>query len=250
MNPRLAACADLFDHTAHTWAMDNSNASYLCPGVGPKTATAGPVPTADEVARFLDNAVSDDEFINGKTVPIVTEVTPIAVFDKDVWACPAECGITHADVADLVDHLRGFHEWPQSDIDEFKELAGVNDAPEPSDLVHEATKLTQADKVAELSRWWIAQAQGDVDMVASKAVAYGSNSLTQLGNKLAQLQGRDVSVEEAQELGCWINLVQKIERLTDAVLRGERGSDDSITDAIAYLVMMRRIRVKGSWPGV
>lgn len=115
---------------------------------------------------------------------------------------------------------------------------------------NEAARLSQADRVQELRDWWAKQAESDVDMVAGKAVAYGSNSLTQLGRKLAQLQGREVTTEEAQELGCWINLVQKIERLTDSVMRGERASDDSITDAICYLVMTRRIRERGSWPGV
>lgn len=101
-----------------------------------------------------------------------------------------------------------------------------------------------------LTAWWLTRAEEEARAVIPKAVAYGSNSLMQLGRKVAQLQGRTVTDAEAMELGCWINAVQKIERWTDSVMRGERCSDDTIYDAGIYVKMVQRIRDVGSWPGV
>lgn len=96
--------------------------------------------------------------------------------------------------------------------------------------------------------WWVDLAKTDIEAIAPKSLAYGSNSLEQLGHKLAQLSGRTIDSEEAQELGCWINAVQKIERWTDAVMRGERPADDTLMDLMIYTGMARRIRENGSWP--
>lgn len=242
----VVRCKDFADHGVHKWRPAPKSEYFTCLGTS-AAATAGPVPTEDEINRFLNGAVSDEEFLNG--VPAITKVEPI--FPVTRWECPAGCGGEYAaDTDALLDHLRVLHSWPNDKIDEFGTRAGVHSDKSSAMSANEALKLTQADKVAELRQWWADQSAGDVNMIAEKAVAYGSNSLTQLGRKLAQLQGREVSEEEAQELGCWVNLIQKVERLTDAVMRGERGSDDTVTDGIAYLTMIRRIRAKGSWPGV
>lgn len=114
-------------------------------------------------------------------------------------------------------------------------------------------ELTGVDTVRleqQLNEWWMALAEEESRTVVPKAVAYGSNSLLQLGRKMAQLKGRTVSDEEAMELGCWVYAVGKIERWTDAVMRGERPSDDSIYDLGIYVKMVQRIRDVGSWPGV
>lgn len=103
-------------------------------------------------------------------------------------------------------------------------------------------------RIQDLTHWWAEKSLGQVDMVAAKAVEYGSNSLTELGRKLAQLNGREVNDEEAQELGCWINAVQKMGRWTDAVRKGARPSDDSIVDLMVYCMMSLRLRETGGWP--
>ena len=114
----------------------------------------------------------------------------------------------------------------------------MSDAVTPPDLAH------------TLTTWWLDRAQEEAGSVVPKAIAYGSNSLMQLGRKMAQLQGREITDDEALELGCWVNTVQKIERWTDSVMRGERCSDDTIYDAGVYLKMVQRIRDVGSWPGL
>lgn len=119
-----------------------------------------------------------------------------------------------------------------------------------NNAVHYArqAEIAREKRVGDLKLWWMTKAESEVQMVAAKAVVYGSNSLEQLGRKTAQLAGRQVDSEEAQELGCWINLVQKTERWTDAVMRGERPKDDTITDIATYSTMALRIRNAGGWP--
>lgn len=104
--------------------------------------------------------------------------------------------------------------------------------------------------VEVLTDWWLKRAEDEARAVVPKATEYGSNSLMQLGRKQAQLQGRVVPDDEALELGCWINLVQKVERWTDSVMRSERPSEDTIYDCGIYVKMAQRIRDAGSWPGV
>lgn len=104
------------------------------------------------------------------------------------------------------------------------------------------------DRTEEVRVWWLNGAHHDIEMVVPKSIEYGSNSLTQLGHKIAQLQGRTVDDTEARELGLWINEVQKVERWTDAVMRGDRPSDDTLTDIKVYATMAQRNRETGDWP--
>lgn len=100
----------------------------------------------------------------------------------------------------------------------------------------------------ELVAWWEGRAGAEAAAVVPKAVEYGSNSLMQLGRMQARLQGREVADAEALELGCWINLVQKVERWSDAVLRGDRPSEDTMFDIGVYTRMAQRVRDVGGWP--
>lgn len=102
--------------------------------------------------------------------------------------------------------------------------------------------------MTDVADWWLATATTDIESIAPKSAAYGSNSLEQLGHKMAKLAGRSVTSEEAQELGCWVYAVGKLERWTDAVMRGDRPSDDTLVDLAVYTTMARRIRENGSWP--
>lgn len=108
-----------------------------------------------------------------------------------------------------------------------------------------------------LQGWWRIVSAGDLAELLPKAKEYGSNSLRELGKKMYQLGEQAHSPnradfpaeEEYLELGCWVNLVQKVERWTDSVMRGERPSDDTLKDIVIYAQMARRIREVGSWPG-
>ena len=105
-----------------------------------------------------------------------------------------------------------------------------------------------AQRVNDLRDWWLDLQAKQIQMVAGKAVEYGSNSLMELGRELADLAHRKVTDEEAQELGCWINARQKMGRWSDAVKKGKRPSDDTLIDLMVYCVMTLRIRDVGGWP--
>lgn len=121
--------------------------------------------------------------------------------------------------------------------------------PQPTRVQQLPSPRPGDNRIEDLMRWWVAQATDDVQQVAEKAVTYGSNSLEQLGRKMAQLNGRrNIGKDEALELGCWVYMTGKIERWTDAVMRGERPGDDTILDIMNYAMMTRRIRQAGGWP--
>lgn len=184
--------------------------------------------------------------------------------------CPVTIDCMHSvfPVSQIRAHLTS-HGWTPTKVDDWLETQGVQDLPplvqeRPEALLVDtsvsAEDVIQAAKVAEsmdpsrleaeLTEWWMDRAEEEVRRTVPKAVEYGSHSLTQLGRTLAQLQGREVDDEEALELGCWINAVQKMGRWTDSVMRGERCSDDSIYDLGVYVRMTQRIRDSGGWPGV
>lgn len=123
-------------------------------------------------------------------------------------------------------------------------------AIDPDELAKALNLMGPAQLEALLTEWWMDKAEEEVRAVVPKAVAYGSNSLMQLGRKMAQLQKREVTDEEAMELGCWTYVVGKIERWTDSVMRGERPSDDTVYDIGIYVKMTQRLRDVGSWPGL
>jgi len=129
------------------------------------------------------------------------------------------------------------------------EYAGVATGLLHAEQVHELPGHAGAEPVPDLEEWWAAIARGDAHAAALKAQAYGSNSLMEEGRKVAKLQGREVTDDEALELGCWNYITGKAGRWSDAVLRGERVGDDTLLDIVTYAMMARRIRAAGNWPG-
>lgn len=100
-----------------------------------------------------------------------------------------------------------------------------------------------------LQEWWIKTAEADASAVVPKALEYGSNSLEQVGRKMAALKGIKVNKAQALELGCYFYALGKMERWTDAVLKGQLPSDDTVLDLKIYATMVQRIRETGDWPG-
>lgn len=146
-------------------------------------------------------------------------------------------------------------QWPCGHSAPFGTLHSCDANQNTRSFKIEGNRIVPDQKKADLDQsvedWWTEQAAIDVREVAPKAMEYGSNSLMQLGYKLAALRDGNASIaskEELLELGCWINLVQKVERWTDAVYRGERPSDDTLKDIEIYAKMARRIRQTGDWP--
>lgn len=105
----------------------------------------------------------------------------------------------------------------------------------------------------DLETWWREWSAKDAPEVTRKAREYGSNSLQEQGRLLAELRGWDdgdiKSVGELLELGCFDYAHGKMQRIKDAILRGELPSEDTWRDLAVYALMVLRIRDCGTWPG-
>jgi hypothetical protein len=110
--------------------------------------------------------------------------------------------------------------------------------------------LLRSELEKALGDWWLDKAKDEVERVVPKAIEYGSTDLRDIGRDLAECMGREVTDEEATELGIFFYLRGKMSRWIDAVKRGDRPSDDTIYDVGVYCRMAQRNRDAGGWPGV
>ena len=101
----------------------------------------------------------------------------------------------------------------------------------------------------QLRQWWFTKANDEIELTVPKAVEYGSTDLIDIGLMLSRTMRRNVSEEEAAELGVFFYLIGKIARWQSAIERGERPSDDTLLDIGVYVRMAQRIRHSGGWPG-
>src|SRR5699024_3106138 len=109
--------------------------------------------------------------------------------------------------------------------------------------------MTEQPKNDQLTTEWAKLARAEIDQTIPKATEYGQQSLINLGNQLAQLQGRQVTDPEAMELACWSYLNGKLQRFNDAVINGKQVSDDTLLDIGVYVRMIQIIRKTGNWVG-
>lgn len=110
--------------------------------------------------------------------------------------------------------------------------------------------MTAEKPAGDLRVWWLHQATTEINRTVPKVVEYGATDLVEIGRTLAANMGREVSDEEATELGIYFYLVGKLARWTDAVRRQERPSDDTLFDLGVYVRMAQRNRSAGGWPGI
>lgn len=104
----------------------------------------------------------------------------------------------------------------------------------------------------ELEQWWHDQAAKEVDPLISKLLEYGGAGravdLEDIGHDLARMQKREVSDEEAAEIGIYFYIRGKMGRWLAALSDGRRVSDDTLYDIGIYVRMVQRLRDKGGWP--
>lgn len=100
---------------------------------------------------------------------------------------------------------------------------------------------------SDVKAWWMAKAEADVEKLMPKLTEYGSHDLTIMGDSLAEwLQ---VPREMGVELACCFYLLGKVGRMVSAYRRGERASEDTLQDAVAYASMCRYAQEHdGRWP--
>ncbi len=117
-----------------------------------------------------------------------------------------------------------------------------------------ATSAAEPDGYSanELRQWWIRTTTEDIDNSIDKIREYGGSGpardLLEVGHLLAKVAGREVSDEEATELGVFFYSRSKFARWAAAILDGRRPSDDTLYDLTYYLMMARRARYAGGWP--
>lgn len=186
--------------------------------------------------------------------------------DSPIWGhavnCP-ECELAFLK-SSVRRHLQTTHQWTGDMWADWAESINFLELPLVPDAVnrffdpdvtmeeimgHAAPDDPHAAMRAELTDWWIELAEQEADKVVPKAVEYGALDLIQIGQDLALAAGREVTDEEAAEMGVYFYLRGKLARWTDAIIRHDRPSDDTLHDIGVYVRMAQRIRVKGSWPG-
>jgi hypothetical protein len=125
-------------------------------------------------------------------------------------------------------------------VETMQSITGVVQPPEE----------TPARPAELLAGWWREQAEAEIEMVVAKAIEYGARDLKVMGHELAAMANREISDEEAAELGCAMYLTGKMARVTAAIAEGRRPSLDTYLDIGIYTRMVQRIREVGAWPGV
>jgi hypothetical protein len=122
-------------------------------------------------------------------------------------------------------------------VDEYKQVAGP------------AADTAATQEAADLEHWWIGNAALEAPDIARKAREYGSNSLAAMGRLIGRVQHRQPMTPAAElEYGCAVYAFGKMERVMDALVRGELPSEDTWRDIHVYSVMALRIRETGTWP--
>lgn len=119
--------------------------------------------------------------------------------------------------------------------------------PEP-----DPTTRTEVNDLLTLNQWWMKTAKEHYDAVGPKADEYGgkgvARDLVDIGLRVARLQSRYVTDEEAVELGIQFYLAGKVARWDAAILDGRRVSDDTLLDIVIYGMMALRNRAVNGWP--
>ena len=107
----------------------------------------------------------------------------------------------------------------------------------------------ESDKPGPGFATWITDYLGDhLNTVEAKAKAYGSNSLAEMGHMFTRAQGRTVADFVALEIGCYLYAYGKMQRVADAMIRGEQPGEDSWHDVLIYTAMALYIRDQKRWP--
>lgn len=114
----------------------------------------------------------------------------------------------------------------------------------------EPDPVAMSDAEVELRGWWFDLAEREIEGTVPKAIEYSSTDLVDIGRTLAYCMGRQVSDEEAAELGIFFYMQGKLSRWAGAIKTGKRVSDDTLFDIGVYVRMTQRVRAAGGWPGI
>jgi hypothetical protein len=100
----------------------------------------------------------------------------------------------------------------------------------------------------QLTDWWRAQAEAEIERTVPKAVEYGAADLEVMGSAMLHLVPRE---KRSRQLGLEMALafysLGKCARLFGAFERGELPSEDTWFDLGVYCRMAERVRQHGEW---
>lgn len=115
----------------------------------------------------------------------------------------------------------------------------------PRTTTHGTAATSTTPSFAEWVDKWVAD---HVPTAMAKAQQYGSNSLAKKGHRFAAVGSRDLTgYDQALELGTAQYIVEKADRVEDAILRGHLPSSDTYVDLAVYSLMALYIRQHGRW---
>jgi hypothetical protein len=95
-----------------------------------------------------------------------------------------------------------------------------------------------------LHKWWTDHAAREADAMIAKLDEYGTGDLYEIGAQLAKLNGRDVTQQQAYELGVMFYLIGKMQRVITAAHLERTASDDTWHDIAVYAKMVLAARQK------
>jgi hypothetical protein len=106
---------------------------------------------------------------------------------------------------------------------------------------------TQRVAMEALEKWWMETAAEEAAATISKAVQYGSSSLTMVGEMLHGIAPDLEGVVSEQELAITFYIFGKMARIMAALERGEQPSMEHWEDVGIYTKMIAYVRQNGSW---
>jgi hypothetical protein len=96
----------------------------------------------------------------------------------------------------------------------------------------------------KLHKWWTDHAASEADGMIAKLDEYGTGDLHEIGERLAALIDRDVTQQQAYELGVMFYLIGKMQRVITAAELQRDASDDTWHDIAVYAKMVLAARAK------
>lgn len=152
------------------------------------------------------------------------------------------------DAARFEDAMKRVAAMINDEDDTMARLEEMRDAGMQGELFEDGESERQKQLALELSEWWMAKAQDEVDAVVHKAVEYGSTSLQAVGDALLVLVPKHLrSSTLGMEMAIAFYVQGKIARIFSAFERGEHPGDDHWHDISVYARMAQYVRQYGTW---
>lgn len=89
-----------------------------------------------------------------------------------------------------------------------------------------------------LNNWWIQHATDEIAAMLKKLDEYGAGDLHEIGYSMAKVANREVTREQAYELGVMFYALGKMQRIISAAEQAREASTDTWHDLAVYSKMV------------